>query len=132
MVNNFGRGLLVVLAFGISVNGQALAADGKPDVVLASKALNALISASNKPIPVKSSCYGSYGQAGKPRLGDLLATQLSYLYAGTNKISGQCIKGRCTVTIHHANGEDLSSAVIQFDMVRGKLRPASLHCAMTP
>jgi len=130
---NFGRhaGLLVLSLF-IFASNCSFADDGETDPVATSKALRALLAASNTKIPQSSYCQGNYGQPGNATVKDLLAMELAYLYAGNNSIRGDCKSNHCTVTIAHASGEDVSSAVITFEMAQGKAKIQTLQCVITP
>jgi hypothetical protein len=117
----------------VAAVGPVQAKEGDPiDPAATAQALGALLAASNAVIPASSSCQGHYGQTGKATVKDLLAVQLAYLYSGNNVIQGNCQSRQCTVTITHAAGEDVSSATITFDKVRGKARISTLQCLMTP
>src|SRR5262249_4930021 len=72
-------------------------------------AWRALFAASEDPIKPGSSCDGAYGQEGRPRVGDLLAMRLSFLYHGKNSIVGKCRGQTCSLSIRHAYDEDVSS-----------------------
>lgn len=96
------------------------------------KALTALFAAANDPIPRSSSCHEGYGQPGPATVKDLLATRMAYLHAGSNVIEGRCEQARCMVSITHAAGEDVASAVIFFALRNGKARSSSLRCVITP
>jgi hypothetical protein len=61
--------------------------------------------------------------------------QLAYLYRGKNVIKGRCRgagNARCSLTISHAFGEDVSSALISFDVKNGKAQVETLSCVLTP
>jgi hypothetical protein len=62
----------------------------------------------------------------------MLAMMLANQHTGKNVIQGNCHAGQCAVAILHDNGEDLSSAHIVFNTVRGKARISSLECVTTP
>lgn len=96
------------------------------------KALALLLASSNAPIPDGSTCRGDYGQSGQATIKDMLAMQLAYLYAGENRIEGKCTDGSCSISIRHSAGEDVSSALIQFGIRKGRANPATLRCVMTP
>ena len=100
------------------------------------KALTALLASANDPIPRTSSCHegrGGYGQPGPATVKDLLAMRMAYLYAGSNVVEGRCEQARqCTVSIRHAAGEDVASALITFEVSAGKAQVATLQCLITP
>lgn len=123
---------LVVMALATSVAGQtwAITAPASPDGT--GKVLRALLTISNEAIPGTSSCQGNYGQQGKAMVKDLIAVQLAYLYSGENTIQGNCISTLCTLSIAHASGEDVSSAIIKFKLVRDKASVSTLQCVITP
>jgi hypothetical protein len=111
--------------------------DGKkgmdaPDPRATTEALRALFAMSNAVIPASSTCQAPYGQTGKATVKDLLAARLANQHAGKNVIQGNCHAGQCAVAILHDNGEDLSSAHIVFNTVRGKARISSLECETSP
>jgi hypothetical protein len=116
----------------IAISGSAHAATHAAGPVATSKALNALLAVSNDVIPQSSSCHGDYGQEGAATVKDLLAMQLAYLYSGKNTIKGDCTATQCNLSIAHAAGEDMSSAVIKFKLARGKAKTSTLSCVMTP
>ena len=122
----------VIFALAVMTSGQVDAKSAPVDPIASSKALGALLAASNTLIPESSSCQGNYGQSGKAAVKDLLAIQLAYLYSGKNAIQGNCTSKRCTVTITHASGEDVSSAIIMFDLAHGKASIPTLQCVITP
>jgi hypothetical protein len=103
-----------------------------PDPEAAAGALRKLLSMAELPIPSTSSCQADYGQKGRARVGDLVATRLGYLYDGTNRIEGACTAEACSVSITHAAGEDLASATIRFRLRHGSPQVASLQCVLTP
>jgi hypothetical protein len=123
---------LAALMLAIAASSATHAATPAADPVATSKALNALLAASNNAIPESSTCYGSYGQEGAATVKDLVAMQLAYLYSGKNTIKGHCTATQCTLSIAHAAGDDVSSAVIKFKLVRGKANAATLRCVITP
>ena len=108
------------------------ATDQSVDPIETRKALALLLASSNAVIPDGSTCRGDYGQSGQPTIKDMLAMQLAYLYAGENRIEGKCTEGSCSITIRHSAGEDVSSALIQFGIRKGRANPATLRCVMTP
>lgn len=103
-----------------------------PDPAATTMALRKLISIAQQPILKTSGCHGDYGQTGPARVADLLVTRLAYLYNGDNRVEGTCTATACSVSIHHAAGEDVASATIQFDLKRGVPQASSLHCVLTP
>ena len=112
---------------------MAHASDHEADPRATTQALTALLGAANDTIPATAStCQGAHGQAGPLRVKDLLALRLGYLYAGQNIIVGSCTGGRCKLSITHAAGEDVASAVIHFRVRRGKAVASSLRCEITP
>ena len=61
--------------------------------------------------------------------------QLAYLYRGKNVIKGACRGNsdtQCSLTISHAFGEDVSSAVVSFKLKDGKVQVETLSCILTP
>jgi hypothetical protein len=125
---------LVALLANHSVSAAARENEPAADPAATREALAALLVASNDAIPSRSSCAGSYGQAGRATVKDLLSVQFASLYRGENVVDGRCERdgGRCTLTIRHANGDDLSSARISFTARHGKAQVASLACIITP
>lgn len=98
----------------------------------ATRALRALLAISNAVIPETSTCSADYGQEGQATVKDLLAIQLANLDHGKNTIQGRCTASRCTLTIRHSAGEDMSSAQITFALAGGKARVSTLQCVNTP
>jgi hypothetical protein len=98
------------------------------------EALRALFAMSNAVIPASSTCQAQYGQTGKATVKDLMAVQLAYMYPGGQYvIQGNCHAGQCAVAIYRrGREEDVSSAHIVFNTVRGKARISSLECVTTP
>jgi hypothetical protein len=97
------------------------------------KALTFLLAMSEQAIPLTSSCYGSFGVDRPPKVKDLLAMEFASLSRGQNHVLGKCSGEpnlRCTVSIAHSSGEDVSSADITFDIKDG--RPDGLECVLTP
>jgi|CXWL01.1.fsa_nt_gi hypothetical protein len=127
LVKLFALGALAIMA-----SGQLHAKSTPIDPQASSKALGLLLAASNSLIPESSSCQGNYGQTGKATVKDLLAIQLAYLYAGKNVIQGNCSSKQCAVTITHASGDDVSSAIITFNLKQGKASIPTLQCVITP
>lgn len=121
--------VMFILALATS---QVQASSAAVDPIETSKALSALFATSNTFIPESSTCQGSYGQPGRATVKDLLAIQLAYLYSGKNAIRGSCAEKRCTVTVTHTLGEDVSSAVITFRLAQGKASISTLQCVITP
>lgn len=103
--------------------------DHDPDET--TEALRALFAVSNAEIPTTSSCNGHYGPQ-KATVKDMLAVWMSNLSDGKNEIKGNCQSRQCAVRISHAAGEDVSSATIIFNKVRGKASVPTLQCVMTP
>lgn len=129
ILGGFVDALVVAVLLSAS---HVLAADQPADPIATREALVALLASSDAVIPKTSSCQGDYGQRGRVRVKHLLAMQLAYLYAGENVIVGHCAASSCKVTINHAAGEDVSSAIIEFRLKGGKADSATLHCVMTP
>lgn len=97
-----------------------------------SRALRALMKAGSAVIPLSSTCNGYYFTNGRATVTDMLALQFGYLYNGKNTVAGGC-KGRdCKIEILHANGEDVSAALISFQVVKGVAQVSTLQCVMTP
>jgi hypothetical protein len=117
---------------GFSVVGREDKMDDH-DPHATNETLRALLAMSNAVIPASSSCYGHYGQR-KTTVKDLLADQLAYMYPGGQYvIQGNCHAGQCALVINRrGREEDVSSATIVFNTVRGKARISSLECVMTP
>ena len=112
---------------------MAYANDHEADPRATTQALTALLGAANDTIPARAStCQGAHSQAGPLRVKDLLALRLEYLYAGQNLIVGSCAGGRCKLSITHAAGEDVASAVIHFRVRQGKAVASTLRCEITP
>jgi hypothetical protein len=124
--------LVAILVLTVTASCHVQARVSQADPVTTSQALALLLSASNASIPESSSCYGSYGQTGKATVKDLLAVQLAYLYSGKNIVQGSCTPKRCSISITHASGEDVSSATIKFGRTHGKADISSLQCVITP
>lgn len=90
------------------------------DPVETRRALIALLAAANDPIPRTSLCHEIYGRRGSTTVKELLAMRMAYPYDGSNVIEGHCQQAHCTVTVRHAAGEDVASAILQFAVKRGK------------
>lgn len=127
-------------AIGMACSG-ATAAHAAEDAAKAEprsaqSAWTALLGMADKPLPRATGCHGDYGQPGhgrRPRVKDLLASQLAYMGAGQNTLSGHCAANRCEVQLQRRNGEDVSSATLNFELLRdGRADPRSLRCVMTP
>lgn len=127
----FGIWICLSMLSGVASNWSQAKA-GTIDPLETKQALTHLFAASNEAIPESSSCHGDYGQEGKAQVKDLLAVQLAYLYSGKNTIRGNCDATRCSVTINHSAGEDVSSANVTFRLKRGKASISTLKCVMTP
>lgn len=125
----------ILLVFGsvmcLSSNDSS-AADRSADPVATREALSVLLSSSNTAIPKASTCMGDYGQSGQPKIGDMLAMRLAYLYAGENIVEGRCASGFCSIVIRHAAGEDVAFTTIEFGIRKGNVDPATLRCVFTP
>ena len=132
MNNSYRPKRLALLALAAIAFSQITAARSAIDPAATGKALSALLTISGENIPESSSCQGNYGQQGKATVRDLLAMQLAYLYTGKNIIQGHCTTKQCTVTITHAAGEDVSSAIIKFEVAQGKASVSTLECVITP
>ena len=92
-----------------------------------------LLSMSGVPVQGKPGCGGILPGLRSVRLGDLLASRLQPFDSGENRVAGSCtVGGRCTVTVSHADGEDVSGAEFRFRVRRGVAIPASLSCITTP
>ncbi|MFY3386245.1 hypothetical protein [Paracidovorax sp. MALMAid1276] len=122
-------GALIAPAIG---GPTSTVASSSADPVSTQKALRALFAAANDSIPAASSCHGNFGPSGQAKVKDLLAMRMAYLYAGVNVIEGGCSITQCAVSIKHAAGEDVASAVISFNISAGKARASSLQCVITP
>ncbi len=96
-------------------------------------ALRILLAASSLPVPSSSpSCHSILSGVPRPTIGDHLATPLSGLDRGANRVSGACDRGRCRVRITHRAGEDVFSYEYRFRTEQGRLVPDSLECFSTP
>ncbi|RUS66543.1 hypothetical protein CUZ56_01823 [Saezia sanguinis] len=124
--------LAALLLTATVTQAQPAASETQPDPLQTEPALNILLRHTDMVIPPASSCYGHYADVSQPTLGNLLATQLAYLYKGDNIIAGACLQEKCRIHITHAAGEDLFSTTIYFAVEQGTINPASLHCLMTP
>lgn len=102
------------------------------------EALALLLASHSAQVPAHASCDGLFApsQKGPARIGDVFAYRLAYLSDGKNVVSGYCDNERaqqeCAISMTHANGEDVASTTIRFQVVNGKLVPASLACVITP
>jgi hypothetical protein len=96
------------------------------------EALMPLLRSVDQVIPKASSCFGHYGQRGRPRIRDLIGSRLAYLHDGSNVVVGACNAPHCHVEIRHAAGEDVAAAHISFVVRNGKIAPSTLECVMTP
>ena len=95
-----------------------------------------LLGASDFTIPQHSSCYGSYGQIGPPKLKNLLAIELSYFDRGKNTVTGRCqgtkVKS-CSILIRHEYGEAGTAAKISFTASSdGGIDINTLTCVISP
>ncbi len=62
-----------------------------------------------------------------------LAVYFSGFSKGTNRITGECRRGACSVEISHKNGEDVFSATYRFKLTqKGTVILSSLECGWTP
>jgi hypothetical protein len=123
--------LLTIAA--LSALGQTAVQKTKPNADETRRALGFLLAVSEQVIPSASSCNGSFGQAGHPRVKDLLAMELSSLAGGKNSIVGTCQAAKsCSVTISHELGEAVSSAEISFKLKDGRVQLESLSCLLSP
>jgi len=132
MKNNHRPKNLALLVLAVVSFSQINTVCAAIDPIETNAALSALFTITNEVIPESSSCQGNYGQQGKAKVSDLLAIQLAYLYKGKNIIQGNCTNNQCTVSITHSSGEDVSSAIIKFKLVRGKASVGTLECVITP
>jgi|SRR5580658_4850746 hypothetical protein len=119
----------IVLAASLA---QAAPAKKTADPLETQAAWRALFAVSEDPIKPGSSCDGPYGQEGPPRVGDLLAMRLSFLYHGKNSIVGKCRGQTCSLSIRHAYDEDVSSTDIRFQVRDSKALAETLECVMSP
>ncbi|MDR0777607.1 MAG: hypothetical protein LBE81_13370 [Azonexus sp.] len=103
--------------------------DHDPDAT--TEALRALFAVSNAELPARSSCQGHYGPQ-KATVKDMLAMWMSNLNHGKNVIKGNCQSGQCAVRIAHSAEEDVFSATIVFNKIRGKASVPTMQCVMTP
>ena len=114
---------------------SGIAAEKQPDPDRTLVVLKALFESADQVIPSGSSCSGTYGNQGPTKLGDLLAMQFAYLYRGKNVIKGAC-RGTgntpCSLRISHSFGEDVSSAILTFNLKDGKVQIETLNCVLTP
>jgi hypothetical protein len=132
MITNRRQGLVIVTVLALSIPWHLQAKDFAADPSQTTKALSLLLAEANTPIPESSSCQGNFGNTGRSTVKDLLAMSLAYLYSGKNVINGHCLSKRCTVSITHAAGEDVSSTTISFALRRNKASISSLQCVITP
>jgi len=102
------------------------------DPAATTEALRALFAVSNAEIPASSTCFGHYVWSQKATVKDMLAVWMSGLEHGKNVIAGNCQSGQCAVRITHSAEEDVSSATIVFNIIRGKASIPTLQCVMTP
>lgn len=113
--------------------GWGAAAHAAADPAATQAALRPLLAAADLPLHRAEGCQGDYGQRGRARLGDLLASQLAFMHeGGTNVVEGRCDGRRCELGIRRRAGEDVSSATISYRLIGGRVDPASLRCVMTP
>lgn len=124
------------MACAVTTVGHAGEDAAKAEPWSAQSAWTALLGIADAPLPRATGCHGDYGQRGhgrRPRVKDLLASQLAYMSAGQNTLSGHCAANRCEVQLQRRNGEDVSSATLNFERLRdGRADPRSLRCVMTP
>jgi hypothetical protein len=125
------RGWIAAFVLVVSL-AQAALAKKAADPLETQAAWRALFAASEDPIKPGSSCDGAYGQEGPPRVGDLLAMRLSFLYHGKNSIVGKCRGQTCSLSIRHAYDEDVSSTDIRFQVRDSKALAETLECVMSP
>ena len=134
------RRCCLAASMGMACVGATVAHAGeeaaKADPRSAQSAWTALLGITDAALPHGTGCHGDYGQRGharRPRVKDLLASQLAYMSAGQNTLSGHCAANRCEVQLQRHNGEDVSSATLNFALLRdGRADPRSLRCVMTP
>ena len=134
------RRCCLAASVGLACVGATVAHAGeeaaKADPRSAQSAWTALLGMTDAALPRDTGCHGDYGQRGharRPRVRDLLASQLAYMSAGQNTLSGHCAANRCEVQLQRRNGEDVSSAMLNFELLRdGRADPRSLRCVMTP
>lgn len=134
------RRCCLAASVGMACVGATVAHAGeeaaKADPQSAQFAWTALLGIADAALPSGTGCHGDYGQPGhgrRPRVKDLLASQLAYMSAGQNTLSGHCAANRCEVQLQRRNGEDVSSATLNFERLRsGRADPRSLRCVMTP
>jgi hypothetical protein len=134
------RRCCVAASMGMACLGATVAHPGeepaKADPRSAQSAWTALLGITDAALPRGTGCHGDYGELGhgrRPRVKDLLGSQLAYMSAGQNTLSGHCAANRCEVQLQRRNGEDVSSATLTFDLLRdGRADPRSLRCVMTP
>ena len=134
------RRCCLAASVGLACAGATVAHAGEEaasaDPRFAQSAWTALLGITDAALPRGTGCHGDYGQRGHarpPRVKDLLASQLAYMSAGQNTLSGHCAANRCEVQLQRRNGEDVSSATLTFDLLRnGRADPRSLRCVMTP
>lgn len=134
------RCCMVVASMGMACLAATVTHAGeeaaKADPRSAQFAWTALLGITDAALPRDTGCQGDHGQpghAGRPRVKDLLASQLAYMSAGQNTLSGHCTATRCEVQLQRRNGEDVSSATLNFKLLRdGRADPRSLRCVMTP
>jgi hypothetical protein len=104
---------IVLLVASAAAPSFAQSPGGQADPTATHRALNALLAAANDTIPAKAStCQGHDAHTRALKVKDLLALRLAYLHTGQNIIAGSCMDMQCHVSITHAAGEDVASAVV--------------------
>ncbi|RZJ49140.1 MAG: hypothetical protein EON49_27350 [Acidovorax sp.] len=124
---------VVLLATSAAAPLFAQSPGGQADPIATHQALNALLAAANDTIPAKvSTCQGHDAHTRALKVRDLLAMRLAYLHTGQNIIAGSCMGMQCHVSITHAAGEDVASAVVHFRVHKGRAVASTLRCEITP
>jgi len=96
-------------------------------------AITTLLSIANDSASHGLHCDGDYpGNTHQLKVRDIIAEQLSVFNNGKNTIKGSCKNNKCAVVMHHANGEDVSSTTIMFNIKNDKALVNTMSCIITP
>lgn len=110
----------------------ALAASAAGEERGSTQALGLLLGLANETMNTRE-CKKTKLDGTPYRFKDDLATYFSEFSKGTNRITGECRRGACSVEISHQNGEDVFSARYRFKLSqKGTVILSSLECAWTP
>jgi hypothetical protein len=128
---------VAVALLSVPAAAQSLSADNRTEL-----ALRALLAIAGAPIkPEAQHCnlgelYArSHSATAGVTVGEALLGELATMGSGRNTVRGACRgseRPHCTVALHHARGEDLSSTEFRFDVIDGKARIETLICLSTP